>query len=288
METAGPRAARTMDTAEPQTADPETADLAGLPADAALPRLLADHGGRLYGLALRFCGTPEDAEDLVQETFLLAYRKWHQFQGDASPSTWLYTIAARACQRRRRRRSGEPRTLDSLSDLAAGGEGPGERPAARAEAEASPLDQQLRREAQEAVERAISELPHHYRMPLVLKEIVELSVAEVAAILGLKEATVKTRVHRGRLHLRRILERRLPRGEAAAAHYDQQICLDLLRSKQEALDRGVDFAVPQEEVCDRCQSLFRTLDLARDSCLSIGRGALPPAVEARLMETFGG
>ncbi len=264
-----------------------TERLSDLPADVALPRLLDDNGSRLYGLALRFCGNPEDAEDLVQETFLLAFRKWHQFQGDASPSTWLYTIAARACQRRRRRRSGEPSTFDSLSGLAQDGEV--DLPSsAVAEVDDNPLDRQLRREARESVERAISELPHHYRMPLVLKEIVELSVAEVAAILGLKEATVKTRVHRGRLHLRRALGREPPRHPASAAHYDQQICLDLLRSKQEALDRGADFPVPQEEVCDRCQSLLRTLDLARDSCLSIGRGALPPRLAARLLEAFGG
>jgi RNA polymerase sigma-70 factor (ECF subfamily) len=255
-----------------------TANLAELPAEAALPRLLDEHGGRLYGLALRFCGTPEDAEDLVQETFLLAFRNWHQFQGDSSPTTWLYTIASRACQRRQRRRSGEPRTLDPLADVAAADE------ATVATVDPSPLDEQLRREARESVERAISELPHHYRMPLVLKEIVELSVAEVAAILGLKEATVKTRVHRGRLHLRRILARQQERKTTAETHQDQQICLDLLRSKQEALDRGADFPVPQEEICDRCRSLFKTLDLARQSCLDIGRGDLPPSLTARLRE----
>ena len=72
-------------------------ELVGLPAEVALPRLLEAHGGRLYSLALKFCGSPEDAEDLVQEVFLLAFRKWSQFKGESRATTWLYTIAARAC-----------------------------------------------------------------------------------------------------------------------------------------------------------------------------------------------
>ncbi len=211
-------------------------------------------------------------------------RKWHQFHGDANPATWLYTIAARACQRRQRRRSGEPRHMASLDDLTPRPEGP---VADLPEVVESPLDGQLRREARETVERAVSELPHHYRMALVLKDIVELSVSEVAAILGLKPATVKTRVHRGRLHLRRVLTEALPQKDAPPPLYSQQICLDLLRAKQEALDRGAPFPVPQEEVCGRCQALFRTLDVARESCLEIGRGELPPALAKRLLDDFG-
>ena len=69
--------------------------LAHQPADVAVPKLVEEHGGKLYHLALKFCGNPADAEDLVQQTFLLAYRKWSQFKGDAAPTTWLYTIAAR-------------------------------------------------------------------------------------------------------------------------------------------------------------------------------------------------
>ena len=61
--------------------------------------------------------TGENAEDLVQETFLQAYRKWDQFEGRSEPSTWLYTIAARICQRMHRRRAGEPERLASLDEL---------------------------------------------------------------------------------------------------------------------------------------------------------------------------
>ncbi|MCP3959402.1 MAG: RNA polymerase sigma factor [bacterium] len=263
----------------------ELSGLAGQSAEVALPRLLQAYGGRLYNLALRFCGSPEDAEDLVQETFLLAFRKWHQFRGQARPTTWLYTIAARACRRRKRRRAGEPHALASLSDLEPFGQEP---IADLTRPDDGPLDAQLRREARESVERALAELPTHYRMALILKDLLELPVADVAGILGLKQATVKTRVHRARLLLRQRLEETLPRREAPAALYSQRVCLDLLRAKQEALDRGAEFPVHQKEVCERCAALFATLDLTHDACMDIGRGELPPALESRLSAEIGG
>lgn len=88
-----------------------------LPAGTAIPRLLEEHGDRIYGLALRTCGNPDDAEELVQETFLNAFRRWDSFEGRSDPSTWLYTIATRACRRMHRLKSGEPRTMLSLDDL---------------------------------------------------------------------------------------------------------------------------------------------------------------------------
>jgi RNA polymerase sigma-70 factor (ECF subfamily) len=72
---------------------------------------------RLFRIAMRMCRNPADAEDLVQETLLQGFRKWRQFEGRSNPSTWLYTIAARLCQRRHRRRAGEPARVESLSDV---------------------------------------------------------------------------------------------------------------------------------------------------------------------------
>lgn len=256
--------------------------LAGQPAQVALPQLLEEHGGRLFRLGLKLCGHAEDAEDLVQEIFLIALRKWHQFNGEAQPTTWLYTIAARACQRRRRKRAGEPRTIESLSELLPGAE---DRIPDLAVV-GSPLSDQLRRETREAVERAIADLPVHFRMPLVLKEIVELPIAEVAAILGLKEATVKTRVHRGRLLLRRALSSALPQQDAPPPDHSRQMCLDLLAAKQESLDRGVPFRVAPEDLCLRCQAMFGTLDLTRETCELLGRGEMPGALREALSEAF--
>ena len=89
-----------------------------IPREEAIPRLLDLHGGRLLGLGQRICGTPEEAEDLVQEIFVQAWRKWDQFDGRSDPFVWLYTIARRICQRMHRKRAGEPERLESLDVLA--------------------------------------------------------------------------------------------------------------------------------------------------------------------------
>jgi RNA polymerase sigma-70 factor (ECF subfamily) len=240
------------------------------PARAAIPRLLEQHGDRLYSLALRLCGGPAEAEDLVQQTFLNAWRRWEQFEGRSDPATWLYTIAVRACRRHQRRRSGEPQRMESLDELLPEGEG------ALADFP-SPLDERIREEAREVVLHGLAGLPLEFRLPLVLKDIVELPLADVAAVLGIKEETAKTRVYRARLKLRRELEKTLPH-RPGPVHPKNQLCLDLLRAKMEALDRGVDLAFPEGEICARCQTVFATLDLEKDTCLRIGRGELPAQV----------
>lgn len=239
-------------------------------ANEAINRLADEEGGRLYSLALRFCGNATEAEDLVQETFLQAFKHWNTFRGDAKPSTWLYQIAARACQRMHRKKSGEPTHLQSLSrpmaidgpvpDLPADGE--------------QPIDEQLRAEARSHLEQAIAELPALFRMPLVLKEIVGFSVNEVASILDLKPATVKTRLHRARLMLRDAIAEALPQRDAPPPAYAKQVCMDLLAAKQESLDHGVAFPMP-DEFCERCRAVFLSMDLASDICHHLGAGALP-------------
>jgi RNA polymerase sigma-70 factor (ECF subfamily) len=241
--------------------------------DVAIPDLLEEHGGKLYGLGLKLCGVPEEAEDLVQETFLQAYRKWDQFEGRAKPTTWLYTIASRICQRMHRKRSGEPDRLASLQDLVPFGD-------PRMAVLEDPLDNEIRKEGRARVEEAITGLPIDFRMPLILKEIVGLPIADIAAVLGLKPATVKTRVHRARLRLREALLEGAPKRALPAPAYSEQVCLDLLEAKQEALDRGVELA--QSVVCERCQAVFSSLDATQDLCARMADGPLPAEVRARI------
>ena len=85
--------------------------------EAAIQRLVDKYGGQLYSLAFRFCGSRDEAEDLVQEVFLQAFRSWGAFRGDADPKTWLFRIAANACQRMHRKKSGEPEHIGSLESL---------------------------------------------------------------------------------------------------------------------------------------------------------------------------
>lgn len=250
-----------------------------LPREIAVPRLVEEHGGMLYTLGRQFCATPEEAEDLVQEVYLQAWRKWEQFEGRSSATTWLYTIASRVCQRFHRKRSGEPDALDSIDalDFADG-------PVPVIPEENDPLTEQIRREGRERVEAAIAALPDDFRMPLVLKELVGFSLEEIAEILELKAATVKTRLHRARLRLREALDAGLPHRDAPPIGLSEQVCVDLLRSKQEHLDRGLSFEFPGGIVCERCTTFFATLDLAQEACVDIARGELPEEVRAALLE----
>ncbi|MHC4952868.1 MAG: RNA polymerase sigma factor [Planctomycetota bacterium] len=245
------------------------------PREVAIPELVRRHGGQLYGLGLRLCGGPEEAEDLVQETFLNAYKGWDRFEGRSEPSTWLFTIASRVCQRLHRKRAGEPDRMASVDEML-----PFDGAELGVVEDGTAL--LIKKEAIEQVEHAITTLPMDFRMPLVLKDIVGLPIADVAAILGLKGATVKTRVHRARLKLRQAIEETLPKKELPPAAYPQQVCMDLLRAKQEAIDRGAE--MPSDVVCKRCQAVFATLDLTHEYCEEIGRGKLPEKLMEELLE----
>ncbi len=230
------------------------------------------YADQIYGLGLRMCSDPEHAEDLVQETFIRAYRAWPGFDGRSKPSTWLYTIATRTCLRMQRRRSGEPGVIERLEELLPIGE---TEVLDLAQASPTPLEWVQREEVVEAVRRAVRRLPMKFRLPVVLKELEGMKVEEVAAILGLKGATVKTRLHRARLAIRRALLEPLPRKPATETDSSDAVCMDLLWAKQEALDRGVSFPIPGDHLCERCNSVFATLDLADKLCYFIGDAPLP-------------
>lgn len=168
--------------------------------------LYRDHVDLIYRFAHRLCGEPETAKDLVQETFLNAYRGFDKFRGDAQISTWLYTIASRACLRMRRRRKGAPERELSLEEFipTSDGEFRMQIPIEGLSPEAALHNKQLRA----ALDAAIDQLPKKYKMVLVLRDMEEVSAKEVGAIMGLNERAVKSRLHRARLFVRRQLSAR--------------------------------------------------------------------------------
>ncbi len=166
-------------------------------------RLYRDHADRIYRFAQRLCGQVDDAKDLVQDTFLNAYRGLQQFRGEAQLSTWLYTIAARACMRMRRKRKGEPQRELSLEDFIPTSEGEFrlQIPTDGLTPEEALENKQLRR----TLNQAIQKLPKNYRLVLVLRDMEGLTAKEVGAVMGLNERAVKSRLHRARLFVRREL-----------------------------------------------------------------------------------
>lgn len=144
--------------------------------------------------------------------------------------------------------------------------------------DSNPLDDAMREQLQDRVASAVAELPARIRLPLVLAEIAEVPLKDIARVLGLKLGTVKSRVHRARLAVRERLAAGLPSRPVSTTTHDHRFCEDLLQAKQEALDRGVPLVVSDADLCERCRSLFATLDLSRDVCRLLAKGELPPEV----------
>ncbi len=189
-------------------------------AAATFDRLYRDHVDRIYRFAQRLCGHNDDAKDLVQDTFLNAYRGIKRFRGEAQISTWLYTIATRACIRMRRRRRGEPVRELSLDEFipTSQGEFHLQIPIKGLTPEEALEHKELRRMLQQAIQK----LPKKYRLVLVLRDMEGLTAKQVSSVMRLNERAVKSRLHRARLFVRRELSARgmdggASRGRAGAA-----------------------------------------------------------------------
>ena len=146
-----------------------------------------------YTLAYRLTGNEEDARDVVQETYLRAWKAMKRFRGDAQFSTWLYRITANTSATMTQRRSRQ--RADSLDDAEVVDERPFVNPEASSEASA----------LHERLSAAVAELPPKLRAVVVLKDIYDLSHEAIAEELGISEAAAKVRLHRARKRLRDVL-----------------------------------------------------------------------------------
>lgn len=252
----------------------------------AIPKLMSLSGGRLHGLSLRLCGNAADAEDMLQDVYLQAFRKWHTFRGESNPLTWLYAIAARSCRAKRRRKGGIDRRAPALSQLMPWTESTVMEIAAKNEAVGQSVD---RKEAIDRVQSEIAQLPEHLRMPIIMKDVLELSVEDTASALGLTINTVKTRVHRARLALRKAMTAKGRAIQASLPIFEKQVCLDLLKAKLRAMDRGGvadGFTVTKAEMCARCSAVFRELDLVQNACEDLGASKMPAAIRKRILDAI--
>jgi RNA polymerase sigma-70 factor, ECF subfamily len=145
---------------------------------------------RIYSLACRMAGSPEDGEDLLQEIFLQAYRKLGTFKGDSTIGTWLYRLALNHCLDYVRSRQAKMTKLTESLDAATAIE-----PPARRDSPIARLD----------LDRALERLPDGCRQAFVLHDVEGLDHKEVAARLGIAEGTSKSQVFKARMKLRGLL-----------------------------------------------------------------------------------
>lgn len=155
----------------------------------------------VYAKALRMLADPDEAEGVLQLTFIRACEKIGSFEGRSGLGTWLYRIATNeALMQLRRARAGGV-TIDSLDDTIQ----PADLPQNRQAWPLDPAREALNDELHGQLERALAGLPERLRVVFVLREIEGLSTEETAAALGLGESAVKVRLHRARLQLRERL-----------------------------------------------------------------------------------
>jgi RNA polymerase sigma-70 factor, ECF subfamily len=156
------------------------------------------HAARVYGALRRFGLDPAEADEVAQEVFVRAWRGLPRFEERSQLSTWLYRIAFNEAHRRLSRRVRHRAEPDPDGDdaIAALPESP----------DLGPEAQTLDREFERTLERALDQLPEDWRTAVVLRDLEGLSTPEAADVAGVRQAAFKSRLHRGRMQLRSLLE----------------------------------------------------------------------------------
>ena len=168
----------------------------------AVEDLASLYGPRIQQLAFRYLRNWEDAEEVAQDVLLKVYRKIEAFRGDAALSSWIYRITFNTAMSRLRSVRAS-RAMETSPDLV--GDAPDAAPAEPADWTALADDQVMRAEMRRQLVGALRHLPTVYRVPVLLRDIHGLSTEEASAILRVKPQTLKSRLHRGRLILRKHL-----------------------------------------------------------------------------------
>jgi len=164
-------------------------------------RLVDAYSGPIYRLGLRMLGNEQDAEDVLQNTFLSTLTHISGFEGRSSLSTWLYRIAANEALMLIRRRKPEV----NLDDFGPGDSENDVTTLQFVDWSGLPESELLSEEGRKLLDQAIQSLPEALRMVFVLRDIEGVSIRETAEALGLTETNVKTRLLRARLNLREKL-----------------------------------------------------------------------------------
>lgn len=255
----------------------------------ALEALLERHQAQIYRFGLKLCRDPDDAQDVLQDTMIAMARGVRDFRGTSSLATWLYTIARSFCIKKRRRGkfAPAPAAVTSLHDdgLASGDQ--------LTDAASTPVEALASKQVEAALEAAIRALEPMYREVLVLRDVEGLSAAEVADVLELSTAAVKSRLHRARIAVRQHIAPLLglpaepaePADAATAAAASTGACPDVLTMYSKHLEGEINAEVCIQmerhlEGCPRCRDTCDSLKHTLALCQTQGRQAtVPPTVQ---------
>ena len=157
--------------------------------------LVEGHSTFVYNVAFRMMGNPQDAEDVAQEAFISAFRAYERFRGESKVTTWLYRITVNAAlMRLRKEKKARTLTRTGLDDVVI------------ADWSNSPFRAASDSELGDRLREGVQMLPDDFKAAVVLRDIEELSNSEAAEVMGISVPALKSRLHRGRVLLRKHLE----------------------------------------------------------------------------------
>lgn len=183
-------------------------------------RLVETYSALIYRLGLRMLDDPQDAEDVLQETFIKAFRHLGGFDGRSSLSTWLYRIATNEALMLLRRRKHPSISIDEPLET----DTEIEEPVQIVDWCCMPETELMSSEARAYMDKAVEQLQPALRAVFLLRDIEGLSTEETSQVLDLSEAAVKTRLSRARMRLRELL----------SGYYGEHIARQSLAHKEEA------------------------------------------------------
>ena len=241
----------------------------------------------VYSFSMKVCGHPEDAEDTMQEVLSRSMGHLANIQDPQALAVWLYTVTRNRCWRMRRKAASAPRHMLSLDDLM-----PDEAELGRLlqDAGESPENNLIHAEQHHLLHQSVLRIPVQLRIVLVLHDMEELKTEQVAQILGLQPGTVRVRLHRARLFVRKEMsemldgasqhpEKRLPTGKKskggrANGGKRPTECRELFSNLSDYLDGRVDPLTCEEmrvhiEACPACVAFLRDLRGAIDRCRTL-------------------
>jgi RNA polymerase sigma-70 factor, ECF subfamily len=236
-----------------------------------------DEGLRLLertvmSFGMKVCGHQEDAEDTAQEVLLKLLPYISKFDSPQAFSVWLYTVARNRCIMSRRRSKFAPKENLALEELMPTGE---ELAALGTPSHSSPESAVLQKESAEHIRAALNAIPPQYRLILVLHDMEELDTPEVVKITGLREGTVRVRLHRARLALRKELSKRerhqTRKRPVKSVKPKPPRCRQIFASLSEYLDETLDPEMCDElekhlAGCQPCEAFLLDLERAVERC----------------------
>jgi RNA polymerase sigma-70 factor (ECF subfamily) len=241
----------------------------------------------VYSFSMKVCGHPEDAEDTMQEVLFRSLRHLAKIQDPQALAVWLYTVTRNRCWRMRRKSANAPKATVALDELM-----PDDAELGRLLEDASegPEGNLLHAEQAQVLHHAVLRIPAPLRMVLVLHDMEELTTEQVATILGLQGGTVRVRLHRARLCVRKEMARILDgtvaeqrsakpakKARKTARTKDNERpaeCLELFANLSEYMDGRVEAPACDQmrihiEACPACVAFLRELRVAIDRCRSL-------------------